>query len=278
MSVQALRSVPQRWFEIQRDESSQLDRGTSLQENGLRGAFSFRIPENLTVRAQTTEEIEYLVTLYTARSICDLLTVNAPIITVANASRNLNAFGMGHTLFNIAKKCLFENSRTTIDDVIAAVIEHDNLNPVRKTTNRMRLLEVMKKTGLINPKQHDRHFKPAGTVPSGRRIGQLVEEHCKVPYEQIISASRAKPVVKARFRAIWVVKTVSGQSLSTIGKQFGGRDHTTVLNSINKIMEDMKTDLSLVDEIGDLCESADLLGVEASRAMLLQVNDQKYLM
>jgi len=51
----------------------------------------------------------------------------------------------------------------------------------------------------------------------------------------IRSQRRTKVVVRARQVAMYLAKTLTGQSLPEIGRRFGGRDHTTVLHSVRKI-------------------------------------------
>jgi len=45
---------------------------------------------------------------------------------------------------------------------------------------------------------------------------------------------------------------MTSMSLNEIGKEFGGRDHGTVHNSLSKIEKAMKTDLELGEIIKDI--------------------------
>jgi hypothetical protein len=49
------------------------------------------------------------------------------------------------------------------------------------------------------------------------------------------SVRRTKTVVQARQIAMYLAKTMTGQSLPDIGRRFGGKDHTTVLHAVRKI-------------------------------------------
>jgi len=42
--------------------------------------------------------------------------------------------------------------------------------------------------------------------------------------------------------AMYLIRELLELSLVEIGKLFGGRDHTTVIHSLNKVEEDLRTD------------------------------------
>ncbi len=58
----------------------------------------------------------------------------------------------------------------------------------------------------------------------------------------ITSTRREKTVVLPRQVAMYLAKKLTRKSLPDIGRRFGGRDHTTVLHSVRRIEERMKTD------------------------------------
>lgn len=57
------------------------------------------------------------------------------------------------------------------------------------------------------------------------------------------SVRRTAAVVRARQIAMYLVKDMTSRSLPEIGRQFGGRDHTTVLHAHRKISGMVKNDL-----------------------------------
>ena len=54
---------------------------------------------------------------------------------------------------------------------------------------------------------------------------------------------------------MFVVKRLTSASLPEIGRQFGGKHHTTVLHSINKIESQRLTDKDLNKKINRLLDS-----------------------
>lgn len=70
---------------------------------------------------------------------------------------------------------------------------------------------------------------------SVEEIQRIVAEHFKIRITDLKSTSRAKPIVVPRQIAMFLIKKFLDKSLVDIGKAFGGKDHTTVINSLEKI-------------------------------------------
>jgi len=64
----------------------------------------------------------------------------------------------------------------------------------------------------------------------------------KVPVNNIREKNRTKEVALCRHVAMYISKTVTGHSLKAIGLNFGGRDHSTVIHSIQQIEDLIKKD------------------------------------
>lgn len=73
-----------------------------------------------------------------------------------------------------------------------------------------------------------------------------------VSVEDIISKSRQSKIVTPRFVAMYLIRKLTEMTTTDIGKQFGDRDHSTVVNAINKIEEDMKNDIEFREQIDEL--------------------------
>lgn len=78
-----------------------------------------------------------------------------------------------------------------------------------------------------------------------RRISNYYEVNEKSIYEK----TRKKEVVKPRQIIMYVLREEFNVSYPSIGDKLGGRDHTTVIHSCEKIKEEMKSDTSLEQEI-----------------------------
>jgi chromosomal replication initiator protein len=67
------------------------------------------------------------------------------------------------------------------------------------------------------------------------QIQRRVSEHFGLRIQDLKMRSNAKAISYPRQIAMYVVKQLTTASLPEIGRQFGGKHHTTVLHSINKI-------------------------------------------
>ena len=68
-----------------------------------------------------------------------------------------------------------------------------------------------------------------------KTIIEMTAQQFGVSPIDITSARRTQNIVVPRQLAMYLAKTFTGRSLPEIGRQFGGRDHTTVLHSVRKI-------------------------------------------
>jgi len=83
-------------------------------------------------------------------------------------------------------------------------------------------------------------------------IKLLVAEYFKVPVEKLHGKTRKRDVVIARQLSMYLAKNFTTNTLKDIGKNFGGRDHTTVLYSVKAVQDLMDTDLVFKDKVVEL--------------------------
>ena len=82
----------------------------------------------------------------------------------------------------------------------------------------------------------------AAATPSVSRVKQVVCEYFDVTPEDLESASRRAQITWPRHVAMYLAREHSGQSLPVIGREFGDRDHTTVLSACRKTTSRIETD------------------------------------
>lgn len=80
-------------------------------------------------------------------------------------------------------------------------------------------------------------------------IQKKVANHYAIKLSDMSSARRLRQVALPRQVAMYLSKKFTTLSLPEIGKNFGGRDHTTVIHAIKKIESDMETDVGLAEDI-----------------------------
>ncbi|HKV05352.1 MAG TPA: chromosomal replication initiator protein DnaA [Candidatus Acidoferrales bacterium] len=87
------------------------------------------------------------------------------------------------------------------------------------------------------------------------QIQKRVGEHFGMRAQDLKIRSNSKVIAFPRQVAMFLVKQLTSASLPEIGKQFGGKHHTTVLHSINKIEAQRQVDKDLNKTINRLLDS-----------------------
>lgn len=80
-------------------------------------------------------------------------------------------------------------------------------------------------------------------------IQKAISEFYNVTISDLKSSNRSKRIAVPRHIAIWLSRNLTEYSLTDIGEEFGGRDHTTIMSSLKKIDDLLKTDSTLNDTI-----------------------------
>lgn len=83
----------------------------------------------------------------------------------------------------------------------------------------------------------------------------IIDEVCKfynIEADSLRGQGRTKDISLARQIAMYQIRSMTNLSLKEIGKEFDGRDHTTVLHSIDRIEKMMKDDPEIKEIIKDI--------------------------
>ena len=83
-------------------------------------------------------------------------------------------------------------------------------------------------------------------------IQQTVAAYYNMTVKTLLSAKRTRSIVFPRQVSMYLARELTDSSLPQIGKQFGGRDHTTVLHSCDKISKNIEEDSKLAATIAEL--------------------------
>jgi len=90
---------------------------------------------------------------------------------------------------------------------------------------------------------------------SVNQIQKVVSDYYTIKVNSLLSKKRTKEIVLARQVAIYLSRELTDLSLPSIGGAFGGKDHTTILHSYNKIKDKIKKDKSFKSIIKNLVSS-----------------------
>ncbi len=89
-------------------------------------------------------------------------------------------------------------------------------------------------------------------LPSADTIIQEVARFYELDSDALRGQSQNKEITTARNVAMYIIREMTQLSLAEIGQQFGGRHHSTVLNSINRVEKNMKEQPELTEIIRDI--------------------------
>jgi chromosomal replication initiator protein len=89
------------------------------------------------------------------------------------------------------------------------------------------------------------------------KVQQIVANHYKISMEELKGKKRTSNVATARQIAMYICRTYLDESFPKIGIEFGGKDHSTVIHSVDKIKNELKNNIQLEKEIQKLISEID---------------------
>lgn len=92
------------------------------------------------------------------------------------------------------------------------------------------------------------HLKPKKAT-SVKDVVKAISAFYNIEENVVYEKSRRKEVVKPRQIAMYILREDCNVSFPLIGEKLGGRDHTTVIHSYEKIKEGLKNDPDLIQEL-----------------------------
>ncbi len=81
------------------------------------------------------------------------------------------------------------------------------------------------------------------------KVIQIVAKNYNITPEDIKGKKRLSKIAVPRQIGMYICRTYLKESLPKIGSEFGGKDHTTVMHSVDKIKKEITKDKNLEDEI-----------------------------
>lgn len=142
-----------------------------------------------------------------------------------------------------------------IDDEIAFYLAYNTQSNIRELEGyltRLSAYECLTKTKLNLPVAKEvlssliRRKDKWLTIED---IQKAVASHFKIKVSDLLSDRRMKYISYPRQIAMFLSRTLTNASFPEIGVQFGNKDHSTVIHSVNKIAGMIKNDYSVKDVI-----------------------------
>ena len=94
--------------------------------------------------------------------------------------------------------------------------------------------------------------KGMGEKNDVHRIQKIVSEYFQISVEDIRSKKRSSNISFPRQIAMYLCRTMTNESFPKIGTEFGGKDHSTVMHSVEKIENEIKVNKDLANIVEKL--------------------------
>lgn len=146
----------------------------------------------------------------------------------------------GYNIDNEVIKYIASNVKSNIRELEGALTKIVALSKLNNREINIELAEEALKD-LISPN--------AVKEVTPQLIINVVSEHFGINSLDIIGQKRSKELVFPRQIVMYLCGEMTTESLQSIGKALGGRDHTTIIHGTKKISSELKTDENLKNTI-----------------------------
>ena len=97
------------------------------------------------------------------------------------------------------------------------------------------------------------HLNTYGYVKNNiQKIQNIVADYYKINIEDMKSKKRTSKIAYPRQIAMYLSRIMTDESLTRIGLEFGGKDHTTIMHAVDKISKEISIDNNLKQVINML--------------------------
>lgn len=160
----------------------------------------------------------------------------------------------------LKKKLSVHELAKPIDDDVLEYIANNCTSDVRKlegALNRLFAYTTMFNKETINLEVATEalkgHLNSYSYIKNNiQKIQNVVAEYYKINVEDMKSKKRTNNIAFPRQIAMYLSRIMTDESLTRIGLEFGGKDHTTIMHAFDKIDKEVKKDPNLEQVINNL--------------------------
>ncbi len=91
-------------------------------------------------------------------------------------------------------------------------------------------------------------------APTIQKIQKAVAQFYNLKLSDLSSNNRSRQIARPRQIAMYLCKNLTSESFPSIGKEFGGKNHATVIHSVKTVQELMNSDQNILQEVKSLEE------------------------
>ncbi|ESA38383.1 chromosomal replication initiator protein [Leptolyngbya sp. Heron Island J] len=160
----------------------------------------------------------------------------------------------------LQKKAEYEN--VTLSREVTEYIASSYTSNIRELEGA--LIRAIAYTSISGLPMTIENLKPVLDAPAGKvdasptSVIDIVSEVLSISVDDLKSNSRRREISQARQIAMYLMRRHTDLSLPKIGEVFGGKDHTTVLYSCDKIAQLVKKDLNMAQTVRELSDRISL--------------------
>lgn len=213
-------------------------------------------------KTQTQEELFYTFEALDSIKSQMVFTCDRPISELKDMTKRLSTrFAKGMTVNlnppNYETRCAIIQKKLEImgksipDDVIDYIAKNvqNNVRELESCLVKMlayaELLDKPVTMEIAQKELSDTITQPSMGAVTIDTIQKVVAEHYNISISDLKSRHRSKKVLIPRQIAIYIARKLCDYSYPELGNEFGGKDHTTMLHSYEKIEDQLKTDTVL---------------------------------
>ena len=200
------------------------------------------------------------------------LTLHRSVRNVAETCEDAGAFGVGHMLWSLARRGILANEAAafaTLRKVFGAESDiDDDSSGDPLPCNRRTAIHALRHAGLLDPALSVRVVKPGHVMPGFRDALAAVAGRFAVPEQEILGRSRRRRTVAARFAVMAIQREVADVSYIRIGRDMGGRHHSTAMHAVASVTRRRREDPELDRTLAACADSADNAVIERHLDML----------
>jgi chromosomal replication initiator protein len=155
-----------------------------------------------------------------------------------------------------------EAHRVNLPDDVALLLARRSKHNIRELEGSLiRLLAMSSLRGVpLTKTLAEESFRGVSNQPIEHEVSitliqQLVAQHYKIDVESLKVRSNVRHVLLPRQVAMYLCKRLAKKSYPEIAKHFGGKHHTTVIHSVEKIEKEMNSNGELAATLNRLIEA-----------------------
>ncbi|EKD63666.1 MAG: hypothetical protein ACD_51C00231G0009 [uncultured bacterium] len=146
------------------------------------------------------------------------------------------------------------NVRNSIRELEGVLLQAIAQAELEKSTPTIRsVARIVKKLNKYDALAgYDEKGDDRAVARSPKDVLSIVAGYYKIPHDELIGLDRHKGVMRPRQIAMYLIRQELKHSFEEIGNLFSGRNHTTVMHAVDKVVKDLRKDSLVLRDVNSL--------------------------